>query len=248
MQVVLSADDEEGMRGFNLIETSEVKVASIKHIARKRLVCKPVHRVDVMNSCVGDSVEYRNLCCNVNLRMNLDARFCRTELCPPEHRHAKVDCCRVNSVESSMQFKLLRDALGLGNRHHVESKLFKDSMISEKVRFGKHLTVDWHSAQTKKDGFSTMSRSYICKFPETSASKKLSKHKNQHVVPMGQAPLLRPIIVLGYYTSELPLRKELYYLREYESTYMHFCSDFNSDAKLLISKPGQHIRNVKCCA
>jgi hypothetical protein len=97
-------------------------------------------------------------------------------------------------------------------------------------------------------GFLSMGGCYICKFPETSAAHELAEHKNQQMVPMRHRPTLGPVIVLGEYPSELPLREELYYLCENECPYMHICSDFESDAKVGISKPGQGIGWLKRCA
>ena len=44
---------------------------------------------------------------------------------------------------------------------------------------------------------------------------------------------------------ELPLREELYYLCKNECPNMHICSDFESDTKVSISKPGQGIAGLK---
>ena len=51
-------NDEEGTECVDAIESGEVKVASVKHIARQRLVCKPIHRVDIVNLGIGNPVEY----------------------------------------------------------------------------------------------------------------------------------------------------------------------------------------------
>lgn len=121
-------DDEESPEHVDAIESGEVKVASVKHIARQRLVCEPVHRVDIVYLGVGDSVKHRNLRDDVNLSMDSDARLCAPELCPSEYGHTEVNSRGVDGVEPSMQLKLLRDASGLCHRHHVESELLKDTM------------------------------------------------------------------------------------------------------------------------
>ena len=40
-------DDEKGPKHMDLIETGEVRIASVKDIAGKSFVCEPVHRVDM---------------------------------------------------------------------------------------------------------------------------------------------------------------------------------------------------------
>jgi len=171
--------------------------------------------------------------------MNSDARLGASELSPSEYGHAQVNGRGVNGIESAMQFKLLRDTSGLGNGHHVKSKLLKDTMTSESIGLRQHLSVDWLVAKSEVFRLLSMGGCYICKFPETSAAHELAEHQNQQMVPMRHRPTLGPVVVLGEYPPELPLRKELYYLCKNECPYMHICSDFESDAKVGISKPGQ---------
>ena len=241
-------DDKECSEHIDSIESGEVKVASVKHIAGQSLICEPVHRVDIMYLCVCDSVEHRNLCCDVNLGMNSDARLCASELCPSEHRHTEVNRCRVNGIKPTMQFKLLRNTFGLGNSHHVESEFLKDTMISEIISLRQHLSIDGLMTKAEVFGLSSMSSCNICEFPEASAPHKLAKHQNQQMAPVRHRPTSSPVAVLGEYTPELPLRKKLYYLCKNECPYMHICSDLESDAKVSISKPGQGIYGLKRCA
>ena len=240
--------DEECSRLLNGKEPGEVKVASVKHIAGKTLVCEPVHRIDVMNLCIGNPVEDRYLCGNVNLGVDSDTRLCTSEFCPTKYRHTKVDGRGIDSIESSMQFKLLREASGLGNGHHMKGKLLKDSVVSESAGFGQHLPVDRLAAKAEEYGFLTMGGCYICKLPKTSAAHKLAEHKNQHVAPMGHRPSSGSVVVFDDDASELSLWKKLSYLSKNVCSNIHVCSEFESDAKVYISRFGQSIEKLKHCA
>ena len=242
------SDDEERSENIDSIESGEVKVASVKHIACQRLVREPVHGVDIMHLGIGNSVEYGNLRNDVNLSMDSDTRFRASKLCPSEYGHAEVNGRRVDSIELAMQFELFCNASGLGNGHHVESELLKDAMISECIGLRQHLSVDGLVAKAEMFGLPTMGCCYICKLPETPTAHKLTKHQNQQMVPMRHGPTLGSVVELGEYSPELPLREELYYLCKNECSYMHICSDFESDAKVSISKPGQGIGGIKRCA
>ena len=248
LRLALLPDDEEGSEYMDAIESCKVKVASVKDIAGKRLVCEPVHRVDIMHLGIGDSVEDGDLRDNVNLSMDTDARLCTSELGPSEYCHAEVNGRRIDCVEPAVQLKLFRDALALSNRHHVEGKLLKDTMVSERIRSGQYLPVDWLTAKAEVFGFSTMSNREICKFPEASTAHQLAKHQIQHMIPMRHRPVCGSVVVPGNDTSELPLRKELYYLCKNELSNMHIYSDLKSYAKIRISKPGQGIGELKRCA
>ena len=142
LRLAFLPDDEEGSEYMDSIESGKVKVASVKDIAGKRLVCEPVHRVDIMHPGIGDSVEDGDLRDDVNLSMDTDARLCTSELGPSEYCHAEVNGRRIDCVEPAVQLKIFRDALALSNRHHVEGKLLKDTMVSERIRFGQYLHVD----------------------------------------------------------------------------------------------------------
>ena len=147
-----------------------------------------------------------------------------------------------------MQFKLLRDTSGLGNGHHVKSKLLKDTMVSESIGLRQHLSVDRLVAKSEVFRLLGMGGCYICEFPKASTAHKLTEHQNQQMVPMRHRPALGPVVVLGEYSPELPLWEELGYLCKNVLSNMHVCSDFESDAKVSISKPGQGIAGLKRCA
>ena len=247
-RLALLPNDKECSEDIDFIESGEVKVASVKHIARQRLVCEPVHRVDIVHLGTGDSVENGNLRDDINLSMDSDTRLCASELCPSEYRHAEIDSRGVDGIEPAMKLELLRDSSGLGNRHHVESELLKDTMVSEIVGLGQHLSVDGMVAKAEVFGLLTMCDCNICEFPQASASNELAKHQNQQMVPVRHRPAFGSVVVLGKYSPELPLREELYYLCKNEYPRMHICSDFESDAKVSISKPGQGIAGLKRCA
>ncbi len=244
----LLSDDKECPEYVDAIESDEVKIASVKHIARQRLVCEPVHRVDIMHLGIGNSVEYGYLSNDVNLSMDPDARLGASKLCPSEYGHAQVDGSGVDGIEPAVQFKLLSDASNLGHSHHVKSEFLKDAMISETVGLRQHLSVDGLVAKSEVFRLLGMGGCYICEFPKASTAHKLTEHQNQQMVPMRHRPALGPVVVLGEYSPELPLREKLYYLCKNECPYMHICSDFESDAKVSISKPGQGIGGLKRCA
>lgn len=141
-RLTLFSDDKECPERVDAIESDEVKIASVKHIASQRLVCEPVHGVDIMHLGIGNSVEYGYLSNDVNLSMDPDTRLGASKLCPSEYGHAQVDGSEVDGIEPAVQFKLLSDTSGLGHSHHVKSELLKDAMISESIGLRQHLSVD----------------------------------------------------------------------------------------------------------
>ena len=248
VRLAFLSDDKEGSEHMNPVETRKIEVPSVKDIACKRLIGEPVHGVNVMHLGIGDSVEHRYLRNNINLCMDSDTRLRASKLCPSEHCHTEVNGCGVNGIEPAVQPKLLCDSSGLGHGHHVEGKLLKDTVVSERIRLGQHLSVDGLSAKTKEYRLLSMGNRNICKLPQASAANKLAEHQYQHVAPMRHRPAFGPVVVLGDYTPELPLRKKLGNLRENVCSYVHLCSDFESDAKVRISRFGQGSVFQKCCA
>lgn len=247
-RLALLPDNEEGSEHMNLIETGEVKVTSVKYIAGKSLICEPVHRVDIMDFSVGNPIEYRNLRGDVNLHMDFNARLCTSEFCPSEHGHTEINDRGVDGIEPAMQLKLLCDTLGLGNGYHMKSKLLEDTVVSEKIGFRKHLSVDGFISKAEMLRLLTMGDCNICKLPECSAANQLAEHQNQHMAPMRKRPSFGPVVVLGEDSPEMPLREKQGYLCKNVLSNMHICSDFESGAKVRISKPGQGIGRLKRCA
>ena len=147
-----------------------------------------------------------------------------------------------------MQFKLLRDTFGLSNGHHMEGKFLEDTVVSEKIGLREHLPVDRLVSKTEVFGLLTMGGCNVCKLPESSAAHKLAEHQNQHVVPMRHRPAPGPVVVLDDNAPELPLWEEPGYLCKNVLSNMHIFSDFESDAKVRISKPGQGVGRLKRCA
>lgn len=230
--------NKERPQTIDFIETGKVKVSSIKHIARIMLVCKPIHRIDIMYLSVGDSVEHGYLRDDVNLSVDSYTRLGRPKLRPSENGEAKINRCGVNRIEPPMQFKLSGKTFRLSNCHHVKRKLFKDSIVSDGVRLRKDLPVDITFSKAEKKRFSSMGNCYICKFPEASAAYELPEHEHKQVVPMGETPSMGPVRVLRDNPPELPLWQVHCDLSKNVTSCMHNRSDFDSDHNIRISKVG----------
>jgi hypothetical protein len=147
-----------------------------------------------------------------------------------------------------MELKIFCDAPTLCLSNHVKGKLLKDSVISDGVSFGQSLSVNGYIAETQEKRFLTMSDCYICKFSEASATQQLSEHQYQHMTPMRERPAFGLVVVLGNDTPEMSLRKELSDLSENILSDMHGYTDFDSAAKVAISKVGHSLGKIKCCA
>ena len=237
--MALLSDDKECSGKIDFEEPGKVKISPVKHIARKRLVCKPVHGVDIMHVGIGDPIEYRDLGDDVDLRMDFDAGLCRAKLSPFEDRHAQVDSRGINCVESPMKFKFFEDALLLGNPHHIEGKLLEDAIVSKRVCFGEHLPVDWQTSKSKEKRFVCMSSGDISKFSQASTTDQLTEHQYQQVVPMGECPPNCSIVVCVNQSFEVPLGKKSCDLRKNKVSNIHMRSNMLLDAKIHNSKVRQ---------
>lgn len=241
-------DDKEGSMLVYIEKPCKVKVASVKHIAGQRLIRKPLHRLEVADICIGDSVEYRYLRDNINLCVDFNAGFCASEMSPLEYSHTKVDCCGVNRIKLPMKFELLRKPLLLCNSHHVKRKLLKDSVISVGVCAGQCSSTNWIGAKAKAVKSFRMGSRYINELSETFAAGKLAKHQYQEMTPGSRIPVLGSVLELLYNAPEIALRKKTCHLRKNVFPCMHALSVFESVAKLTNSNPGHVFQHLKCCA
>ena len=247
-RTLLLTDDKEGSKHSNLVKPGEVKVASVKDIACLRLVRKPVHSIDIMHVCIGDSVEHGNLRDDIHLSVDLDARLRASELRPAKERHAEVDSCGIHGIESSVQLKLFGNPSLLRKEHHVEGKLLKDAVVPEVVSLGKRALVDRRLSESEMKRLLSMSGCYICEFSQPFTPHELSKHKDEKLTPRRRSPILGPVVGLGHKAFEIPLWQEAGYLSENVLSEMHIYTKFDLAAKVRISKVRQGFRNLLYCA
>ena len=243
----LLPDNEEGTSLFNAKESRQVKVSTVKDIAGKSLIFNPVHRVDIMDLCCCDSVEDRYLSSNVNLCVNPDTSLRSPKFCPSEDRETEVNGCRVDSIESSVKFKIPGDSSLLGLTDHVEGKLFIDFVITEGVGLGDNTSVRSSCSETEIIRTFCMSLDYVSKFPKTGTARKLRKYKHTKMVPMSKTPVLCPVVVSADNTIELTF-EPVGYLVEDIVPQMHICSNLKLGTKVRISKVGHCFQELLCCA
>lgn len=241
-------DNEKGASLFNSKESRQVKVSTVKDIAGKPLIFNPVHRVDIIHLCRRDSIEDRYLSSNINLCMNPDASLLTPEFRPSEDRETEINGRRVDSIESSMKFKLPGDSSLLSLTDHIAGKLFIDSVITESIGLGDD-TSSVGSSCTETEIVRTfgMSLDYVNEFPKTGTARKLRKYKHTKMVPMGKAPVLCPVVVSADNTIELAF-EPVGYLVEDIMPNMHNCSNLKLGTKVRISKVGHCFQELLCCA
>ena len=240
--------DEESSSLLNCVESGEIKVSPVKHIAGVPFVYKPVHGLGIMHICMADSVEDRYFGGNINLSMNLDAGLCAPKLCPSKDRHAQVDGSGINGIEPTVDFKLFGDTFGLGNRHNVKGKLLKDSRVSEAVCFGKNAPVDGNLSKSQVERSFGMGNSDICEFSKTVAAYELAVHDDQHMAPVGWCHSDCPVFVFYYQSFEVTFRKKLHNLCENIFADVHTCSNLYLNTKEQISKGRQGFEGLARCA
>ena len=243
-RTLLLTDDKEGSKHSDLVKSGEVKVASVKDIARQWFICEPVHSIDIMHIGIGDSVEYGNLRDDVHLSVNLDARLRASELRPCKERHAEVDSRRVHGIESSVQLKISGNPSLLRKEHHVEGKLLKDAVVLEVVSLGQRTLVDGRLSKSEMKRLLSMSGCYICEFSQSFATHKLSEHKDEKLAPRRRSPILGSVAGLGHKAFEIPLWQETGNLCENVLSEMHIYTKFDLDAKVRISKVRQGFRSL----
>ena len=238
------ADDEESPTEMYGEKSCEVEISPVKNVYSIGFIPNTVHEIGVMHVGIGDAIEYRYLCCDVNLSVDFDAGLGTAEACPTKDGHAEVDCSGIDSVEASVKFKLLGDSSSLSKRHHIESEFLEDSRLTEHIGFREGVPDNGCRTKSEIERPFSMSSCYICKFPEASAAYELPEHEHKQVVPMGETPSLGPVRVLRDNPPELPLWQVHCDLSKNITSCMHNRSDFDSDHNIRISKVGHKF----CCS
>ena len=244
----LLPDDKESPEGMYGEEPCKVKISAVEDIACIGLVGEPIHSLVVADIGVCDSVEYGYLVDDVNLGVNADTGLGAAKLCPSENGHAEVNGCGVDSVETSVKFRLLSDSSLLSKRHHVESILLKNSGAAEHVCLREGVSNDGFGSKTKLVASFGMGFCNIGKFAKAPTSNKLNEDENKHVTPMGESSVTSHVIVLGDNSPEPPLKQKHRDLCENVLSIVHPCSILITESWKRISSPGQYIALIKNCA
>lgn len=248
IRMKLLPNDEKSPSLLDCEESGEVKVASVKYVACLPFVDNPVHGLGIMDICMANSVKYRYFSGNINLSMNFNAGLCTSEFCPSKDRHAQIDGSGINGVEPSVEFKLFCDTFGLGNRHNVKGKLFKNSRVSEVVNLGKNASVDRNLSKSQVKRPFGMSSCDICEFSKTMTSCELTEHNDQHMTPIGWCHTGCPVFVFDDQAFEVTFREKLHNLCENIFACIHACSILLLLAKEQNSKGRQGFDKLLCCA
>lgn len=98
-EVAFCPDHKEGPLRIETFQTRVIKVAAIHYINATGFNCDMVKKVHIMNGPLANPYKHRDRAGYGHLRMNLDSRFCRTEVSPREPFKAQVNCRRINGVD-----------------------------------------------------------------------------------------------------------------------------------------------------
>ena len=159
----------------------------------------------VMNIGIGDSIEYWDFCNYVYQGMDFNTRLGTSKMSPVKHGHTQIYRRRVYCIELAVKTKLLNNPFFLCKRNHMESKVFKDMVISDFICSRQGRLVNWSFAKSEVIGSFSMCNSNIRKFTKTPASKELTKHQNQQLAPMRKRPSLCSVVILCNQSSEISL-------------------------------------------
>lgn len=243
----LFSDNEESTSLFNGKKPGKIKVPAVKHVACKPFVFNPIHGINIMDTCCGNSIENRYLCNDVNLRMDSDARFSASKSGPSKYCKTEINRSRIDGIESAMKLKLLGDSSLLSLTDHIGGKLFKDPIISETIGFGNNTPVGSCCPEAKMIGTFSMSGNDIYKFAKTGTARELTEYEYTKKVPMSESPALRPVVVSADDAIELTFERRGYLLKHI-SPRMHICSNLKLDTKVRISNVGHAFQNLLYCA
>ena len=187
-RLALLPDDKECSEYIDPIEPGEVKVASIKHIARQRLVCELVHRVNIVH------LSHQP----INRQMLSKANTLRDHRIFEEFAFYMVSIAQARRITKEFELHgrfyaidsttidLCMSVFGWAEFRSTKS----DIRIHTQVDIITEIPVFYRITNAKAEvfGLLTMCDCNICELPQASASNKLTKHQNQQMVPFSILP------------------------------------------------------------
>ena len=130
LQVGLGSDNEEGLHTVYTVKFLEVVIASVEDVVSICLIRNFLHSPGIVNRSSGDVIEGWYLCLQVIEDVSLDTTFPLTELSPPEHRQTEGNRCGIKRIDLASELENVLCPLLPSLRHHVESELLKDAIVS----------------------------------------------------------------------------------------------------------------------
>jgi len=119
-------------------------------------------------------------------------------------------------------------------------ELFKNLIIPQLVRLGKYASVYWGLPKAKVKGLLRMCRSNVRQFTKAIAAIQLTKHQNEHLVPVCQPPSLGSIVKFSHNESfKVSFGKEIGNLTEKIFATVHCTLLLGLPIKVTISKVRQ---------
>jgi hypothetical protein len=162
--------------------------------------------------------------------MHFDARFCTTELCPPEDAQAKVDGGRVKGKHPTFYLKLLVDSLSSRNVYHMIGKFFENTWFTSLVDLCE-IASRYVLAKAKMIGLVGVRRDNIGQITKAVTIAQLPEHHDEQLIPTCEMLHVFVPFVFHYNSIKDSLRQELYELSEYIFPGVHRMTDLLLDGK-----------------
>ena len=213
-----------------MIESLQVKVSLVKYVVGSLFIRDFIHRTLVMHLSFGDVNERRNIRLNLIERMHLDARFCVTELCPPEDTQAKIYGSRVEGKRLSFYLKVFVDSLLSRNVYHMVGKLFEDTRLASFVDLCE-IASRYVLAKAKMIDFVGVRRNSIGQITKAITIAQLPEHHDEQLIPASEMLHVFVSFVFHYNSIKNSLRQELYELGEDIFSDVHRMTDLLLDFK-----------------
>ena len=180
--------DKEGSKFLNFMKSLQVPVSTVEDMTGQRFIINDIHRINIMNRSICDVYHNRNLSHYIKLGVQFNAGLGASELCPVINTHAKINRGGIERVDLAADTKFPVYTRFLSQNNHMVGELFEHMPVAIGIASGENITVYRFFAKAEMKGFPAMCCSDICEFTETSASEKLTKHKDKQLSPIRQLP------------------------------------------------------------
>lgn len=235
---------KEGVKLLYLEKPLEVPISAVENVSCQWFIFNDIHRINVMNGCIGYMDHGRNLRDNVKLGMKFYARLCTSELRPIINAHAKVYGGGVESIELPSYAELSVYPCFLSQCYYVIGKLLEYMPVPIVVTSRQDASIHGFFAESEMKGFLPVCGRYVCQFPQTPTSEELPEHEDEQLAPIGQLPTQGGVFNSSFDTIrhdsfKFTLWQKVSDLTENISSCIHEFADWECSPKIAISKVRQ---------
>ena len=221
--VRLGADDEEGLREMQRVQSREVQEAAVHHVETAWLEGDLVQYIDLVQLALGDVDERRDMASQIEQRMQFDCRLGLAKAGPGKQRERQVDRRGVERIGRVRQFHR-KAVVRIEFARHVDEaqrEVAIDAPVARLVGIGERASGDV-ATDAEVVELGRMGAQAGFDIAQTLPERQLREGHGQELIEMGERQRWVFARIPGHAASKRVQRQMIHQLGEHQLACIHW--------------------------